>query len=148
SRGPTLDGVGKPDLAAPGVAVRSTVPGASFAVYDATSMAAPHVAGVVALLWSSNPALLRDVPATFAALRATAGSIADQTCGGDPDGEPNNIYGDGRLDAYAACVQYCGPHARLDGYVRGASGGGSIGGATVRAKRTSDGRTFAAVTSA
>lgn len=143
SRGPTEGGLPKPDVAAPGVAVRSTVPGGGFDVYDGTSMAAPHVAGVVALLWSGNPSLQRDIAATAAALRATAKDVIDLACGGDGDGDPNNTYGDGRLDAYAACLQYCGPNAKLDGYVRGASGGGPIAAASVRATRTSDGLSVA-----
>ncbi len=44
------------DIAAPGVAILSTVPGGGFELFDGTSMASPHVAGVAALLAGYQPA--------------------------------------------------------------------------------------------
>jgi subtilisin family serine protease len=52
------------DVAAPGVGIWSTYPSAGYSDMDGTSMAAPHVAGVAALMLARNPAL------TLAQLRA------------------------------------------------------------------------------
>jgi cell wall-associated protease len=45
------------DIFAPGVQIHSTVPGSEYDTYNGTSMAAPTVAGVAALLWSYYPEL-------------------------------------------------------------------------------------------
>jgi subtilisin family serine protease len=110
SRGPTRDGRRKPDFAAPGQDVVSTYPGggASYAELNGTSMAAPHLSGLVALLWSANPALIGDYDATYAIVRDTARRASDTQCG-DAAGAPNNVYGYGRIDAYAAVAR-----ARVD----------------------------------
>ncbi|MFI7541545.1 S8 family serine peptidase [Actinoplanes sp. NPDC049599] len=121
SRGGGGDAEVKPDLAAPGVDVRSSVPG-GYASYSGTSMASPHTAGTVALLWSKVPGLRHDVAATRQVLDATAVDTADPSCGGAP--EDNNVYGEGRLDAYAAVTRALNPPptASLRGVVTGPAG--------------------------
>ena len=67
SRGPvTIDTSGrrKPDVSAPGVGIRSSVPTSTYAGgWSGTSMAGPHVAGAVALLISAYPWLAGNVDA-------------------------------------------------------------------------------------
>lgn len=105
ARGPTADGRRKPDFMAPGGSpgILSTAPGdgESYRVLQGTSMATPQVAGLVALLWSANPNLVGDYDATVDLLRASAHALGDTSCGDQP-GAPNNVYGYGRVDAYAA----------------------------------------------
>ncbi|MDQ5871837.1 MAG: S8 family serine peptidase, partial [Acidobacteriota bacterium] len=107
SRGPvTADGSNrvKPDVVAPGVSVRSSVPPATYARFSGTSMAAPHVSGAVALLWSAVPSLAGRVPETEEVLRSTAVRLfSDQVCGGIPGSAiPNPVFGWGRIDVAAA----------------------------------------------
>lgn len=99
SRGAGEGGVTKPDISAPGVDVRSAVPGGSYGNATGTSAAAPHVAGTVALLWAGAPELVGDVAATRALLDGTAVDSPDTSCGGTAD--DNNVFGEGRLDALA-----------------------------------------------
>ncbi len=107
SRGPvTVDDSGrrKPDVSAPGVGIRSSQRGGGYTSMQGTSMAGPHVAGTVALLWSSAPCLIGDVDATEQIIAQTARPRTTmQTCGGDgPTDVPNNVYGWGIVDALAA----------------------------------------------
>ena len=109
SRGPvTADGSGrvKPDVVAPGVGILSAFPGGTFSESDGTSMAGPHVAGVVALMWSANPGLIGDVKRTEEILIETTqptdgAALSDPDCG-TTDDRPNNLAGYGMVDAYAA----------------------------------------------
>jgi subtilisin family serine protease len=104
SRGPSLFGVTKPDIVAPGWHVRSSVPTNGYAAASGTSAASPHTAGTVALLWSFFPGLARDVPGTERKLRSTT-AIFNTTdgCGGDnATTHPNNAFGWGRVDALRA----------------------------------------------
>jgi subtilisin family serine protease len=92
-------------------------------------MASPHVTGLVALLWSADPALIGQIDQTETLIRQTArptaveaacpieeqtpgeSSILEElealqvgnacTCGG-VSGTPNNVYGWGEIDAWQA----------------------------------------------
>ncbi|MEW5825585.1 MAG: S8 family serine peptidase [Candidatus Bipolaricaulota bacterium] len=106
SQGPTRDGRVKPDLAAPGAwicaALSSSAP--SFDIYRhpnglhtmeiGTSMAAPHVTGAIALLFSLDPSMTPDD--VRAAL--TAAAARDAFTGTTP----NVRWGWGKLDVEAA----------------------------------------------
>jgi hypothetical protein len=99
SRGPVAGGAAKPDLVAPGAEVPSAFPGGGWAALSGTSMATPQVAGVVALMWSANPALVGDLARTRRILLDTATPVAalPPACGGARD-----LAGAGVVDAYAA----------------------------------------------
>ncbi|BCY13000.1 S8 family serine peptidase [Actinoplanes sp. L3-i22] len=127
SRGTGQDGGTKPDLAAPGVDVRSSVPTGGYASYSGTSMASPHTAATVALIWAAAPALRRDVAATREILDVTAADAADTSCGGTA--ADNNVFGEGRLDAWAAVSLATTATGTLAGTVTGT--GGPVGGATI-----------------
>lgn len=103
ARGPTIDGRTKPDVMAPGGSpgILSTGLGTDYRTLQGTSMASPHVAGLVALLWSANPDLIGDYDRTVAAIEGSAHAFRDNSCGSSPNGA-NNVYGYGRIDAYAA----------------------------------------------
>jgi subtilisin family serine protease len=90
----------KPNIAAPGVSIRSSVPVNAYAIFSGTSMALPHVGGTVALLWSAAPSLARDIAGTRRILDDSAIDVSSLGCGGTAD--DNNVWGEGRLDAFAA----------------------------------------------
>ncbi len=104
SRGPVTKGdnnPAKPDISAPGVGVRSSYPGGSYTTMSGTSMAAPHVAGLVGLLMAAQPDLRGNVDAVEKAMMDSALSLyTNQGCGGDEaDSLPNHVFGWGRIDA-------------------------------------------------
>ncbi|MCE7987765.1 MAG: hypothetical protein DYG89_41910 [Caldilinea sp. CFX5] len=101
----TVDGSGrrKPDLSAPGVGVRSAWVNKGFNTISGTSMASPHVAGAVALLWSAAPDLVGEIDLTEQVLIKSATPVPLNQCGeGNTPVAPNNTYGFGRLDVLAA----------------------------------------------
>ncbi|KAA3641750.1 MAG: T9SS C-terminal target domain-containing protein [Bacteroidetes bacterium] len=97
----------KPNVAAPGVGVRSCVRGGGYSTWNGTSMAGPHVAGMVALMISANPALAGEVDIIEDIIEATAiPMVAEQDCNDIAgDAVPNPVYGYGRIDALAAVEQ-------------------------------------------
>src|SRR6266536_2403685 len=107
SRGPvTVDGSGrlKPDIVAPGTNTRSSIntSDSSYMTFSGTSMAGPHVVGVVALLWSARPNLVREIAATKQLLTSTANpniSVSNGTECGGIDYVPTNHFGYGLVDA-------------------------------------------------
>jgi serine protease AprX len=105
SRGPvTSDGSGriKPDITAPGAGIRSATNTSdnSYTAFWGTSMATPHIAGAMALLWSAHPELQNEINPSRAVLNNMAVHIASAQCG--DAGPPNNVYGWGRVDILAA----------------------------------------------
>ncbi|MCB1184042.1 S8 family serine peptidase [bacterium] len=124
SRGPSgcggLDAI-KPEVSAPGDSILSAFPGGGYGVLSGTSMATPHVAGVVALMRQANP----DVdPVTIKdLLLATARDL------GDP-GE-DNASGHGLVDAYAAVLAVQQGIGTVAGVVSDAVSGAPVPGAVI-----------------
>jgi len=113
SRGPGIGSADfplqKPDISAPGEAVRSSYPtsNSAYASLSGTSMACPHVAGLVALMLSANPSL--SVDSVREILFSTAEQDLETPKGGQTscdgvawDNFPSYHYGHGRIDASAA----------------------------------------------
>jgi len=105
----TVDGSNriKPDLVAPGSSIRSAQLNGDYITFSGTSMAAPHVAGLAALMISANPdmagkpKILKQV-----ILRTTQALTTQQACNGVQGTErPNNTFGWGKIDALAAVNQ-------------------------------------------
>ncbi|MFY1689593.1 S8 family serine peptidase [Plantactinospora sp. WMMB782] len=128
----SIDGSVKPNIAAPGSNVRSSLPGNGYGTGNGTSMAAPHVSATVALIWSAAPGLKGNIPATERLLDDTATDVDALTCGGTVD--DNNTFGEGRLNAYQAVLAAPrGDSGRVTGTVTSAATGEPVAGAQVRA---------------
>jgi subtilisin family serine protease len=97
SLGPTRDGRPAPTVAAPGqqlTAPQPEVTGDLYGPMSGTSMAAPAVTGAIALLLQKNRALTQaEIKACLQANARTDQFTADT---------PNNAWGAGKLDAFAA----------------------------------------------
>ena len=86
----------KPDIVAPGVNILSCIPGEKYTIYTGTSMAAPHVTGVIALMLQVNPNLTVDQIENI--LNETALPLKDEYY----TTTPNNGYGYGKVNAVSA----------------------------------------------
>ena len=86
----------KPDIVAPGVNILSCIPGEKYTIYTGTSMAAPHVTGVIALMLQVNPNLTVDQIENI--LNETALPLKDEYY----TITPNNGYGYGKVNAVSA----------------------------------------------
>jgi len=110
SRGPSNCGgpyAMKPEVCAPGSDIYSAEPGGGYQNLSGTSMAGPHVAGVVALMCAANPNL--DVETIKQVLMETAIDLG--TTGED------NTYGHGFIDAYEAVLAVAGGLGTVSGTV-------------------------------
>jgi len=114
----------KPDFSAPGVSVYSSVPW-GYEYWSGTSMAAPHVAGTIALMLDANPTLTVDD--IYDTLKSTSDDL------GSPSQDTR--YGWGVIDAFDAVVtvQY---NSGIKGYVIDASTSNGIAGAKVVVQET------------
>lgn len=96
-QGPSPYDETKPDISAPGVNIRSSVPGSAYeGGWNGTSMAGPHVAAVVALLRQVDSSITVDEIEEV--LTTTATPLTDSTF----TSSPNNGYGHGLVNAYDA----------------------------------------------
>jgi len=133
----------KPQVVAPGVSIRSAVGDAygdsMYGFMTGTSMAAPHVTGLIALMWESASCLVGNYVNTETILEESAVNILydDDEDGIVEDGRwPNYATGWGEIDAQAAVTQaiaYCGD-STLDGVVLNGDGSEPLSGATVEAE--------------
>ena len=124
SRGPSGCGGAyaiKPEVCAPGDTIYSALPGGGYIIRSGTSMATPHVAGVVALMRQANPDL--DVVSIKQILMESARDIGLL-------GEDNDA-GHGLIDAYAAVRAAMGGIGTVSGTVTAADTGLPVPGAVV-----------------
>jgi serine protease AprX len=109
SRGPVIIDSSyriKPNVTAPGRGVLSAQQDDKYGYLTGTSMAGPHVAGVVALIISANPNLKGQVATIESIIEKSAVSKTEaNTCSPTSRGSTQNaLYGFGRIDAFEAVM--------------------------------------------
>ncbi len=110
--GPSPYGEIKPELTAPGVNIRSSVPGSGYeGGWNGTSMAGPHVSAAIALLLQANSSLTVDDLEEI--LLTTALPLTDNAY---PE-SPNNGYGSGLLNVFDAVSSVVSGLGKLKGQV-------------------------------
>ncbi|MEW8971875.1 MAG: S8 family serine peptidase, partial [Mesobacillus sp.] len=98
-QGPSPYGEIKPEVTAPGVNIRSSVPGSGYEdKWNGTSMAAPHVSAAAAMLRQANASIT--VEEIEQVLTETAKPLTDTTY----PKSPNNGYGNGLLNVFDAVL--------------------------------------------
>lgn len=111
-RGPSPYDEIKPDISAPGVNIRSSVPGGGYeGGWNGTSMAGPAVAGVAALLRQVDSTITVDEMEDI--LLNTATPLTD----GEYTTSPNHGYGYGLVDAYSAVSSITSGLGTIEGQV-------------------------------
>ncbi|WP_449537124.1 S8 family serine peptidase [Ferdinandcohnia sp. Marseille-Q9671] len=102
----------KPDISAPGVNIRSSVPGSGYeGGWNGTSMAGPHISAVVALLKQANASL--SIEEIEEIITSTATPLTDGTF---PE-SPNFGYGHGLVNAYLAVSSVASGLGKIKGQV-------------------------------
>jgi len=125
----------KPQVMAPGVGIRSSVNGSDIDYMRAsgTSMSAPHVVGLIALMWEAAPCLIGDYATTETIIEETATPIPYDDRTGNGERSPNYVTGWGEINALEAVMTaagYCGDSA-IAGRVTDAATQAPIAGAVV-----------------
>ncbi|MBH0162434.1 S8 family peptidase [Fictibacillus sp. 26RED30] len=111
-QGPSPYDETKPEISAPGVNIRSAVPGSAYeGGWNGTSMAGPHVSAVVALLKQADSSLT--VEELEEILLNSATPLTDATF---PE-SPNNGYGHGLVNAFTAVSSVVTGLGRIEGTV-------------------------------